>query len=65
MTLIRLAARVGRLEEQQARKPGQRWWWELPEDQWHLGAVCLSHEEALDLLDAEPGAEAESGDDAP
>jgi hypothetical protein len=65
MTLICLAARVGRLEEQQARKPGQRWWWELPEDQWRLGAIGLTHEEALGLLDAEPGAEAEGGGDAP
>lgn len=64
MTLIRLVCRVERLEQQQARRPGQHWWWELPEDQWHLGAVGLSHEEALDLLDAEPVAECKDGGDA-
>jgi hypothetical protein len=65
MTPSRLAARVGRLEEQQARKPGQRWWWELPEGQWRLGAIGLTHEEALDLLDAGPVAEGEDGGRAP
>ncbi len=58
-TLNRLVSRLERLEEQQARKPGQPWWWELPEDQWHLGAVGLTHEEALALLDAD----AENGGD--
>jgi hypothetical protein len=65
MTRIRLASLVERSEEQQARKPGQPFWWELPEDQWHPGAVGLSHEEALDLLNAEAEAEAEDGGDAP
>ncbi len=58
-TLNRLVSRLERLEEQQARKPGQLWWWELPEDQWHLGAVGLTHEQALALLDAD----AENGGD--
>jgi hypothetical protein len=58
-TLNRLVSRLERLEEQQARKPGQPWWWELPEDQWHLGAVGLTHEQALALLDAD----AENGGD--
>ncbi len=62
-TLNRLVSRLERLEEQQARKPGQPWWWELPEDQWHLGAVGLTHEEALPLLDAEANAE-DGGDPA-
>ncbi len=60
----RLAERVSRLEDlqgQQARKPDQPFWWELPEEQWHLGAVGLSHEEASALLDAE--GEAEGGGD--
>ncbi len=58
-TLNRLVSRLERLEEQQARKPGQPWWWDLPEDQWHLGAVGLTHEQALALLDAD----AENGGD--
>jgi hypothetical protein len=62
-TLNRLVSRLERLEGQQARKLGQPWWWELPEDQWHLGAVGLTHEEALALLDAEANAE-DGGDPA-
>ncbi len=62
--MSRIAARVSRLEhvqeEEQARNPGQLWWWELQKDRWHLGAVGLSHEEALAELDAtEPDADAE------
>ncbi len=62
--MSRIAARVSRLEhvqeEEQARKPGRPWWWELPEDRWHRGAIGLSHEEALAELDAtEPDADAE------
>jgi hypothetical protein len=60
----RLAEWVSRLEdpqERQARKLGQPFWWELPEEQWHLGAVGPTHEEALDLLDAKAEAEAEDG----
>ena len=61
----RIAARVSRLEDyrgaEQARKPGQPWWWELPEDQWHVGAVGLSHEDALAELDAAPDAADEGG----
>ena len=50
-----LHRRIARLEHQgeQGREPGQPWWWELPEDRWHLGAVGLSHEDALAELDAE------------
>ena len=43
-TLIRLASRVERLEERQARKPGLPLWWELPEGQWHLGAAGVTHD---------------------
>ncbi len=63
--LIRLASRVERLEERQAGKQRQRWWWELPDGQWHLGTVGLNHEEALDLLDAEPDADGGDGGRAP
>ena len=63
----RIAARISRLEhllERHAREPGQLWWWELPDDQWHLGAIGLTHEEALALLDTEPDAEGEPEGDA-
>ncbi len=57
MTLSRRVSRLESLQGEQAREPGQPFWWELPEDQWRLGAVALGHEEALDLLNAEDGAE--------
>ena len=60
----RIAARVSRLEhlqEEQACKPGQPWWWELPDDQWHLGAVGLSPEAALAEFEAAPDAAGEGG----
>ena len=63
-TLHRRMIRLEQLQSEQARKPGQPWWWELPEDQWHLGAVGLSHEEALAELDAAPDADAEEDGDA-
>ena len=59
----RIAARVLRLErlqEQRARKPGQPWW-ELPGAYWHLGAVGISHEDALAELDAAPDDGGEDG----
>ena len=58
----RIAARVSRLErlrEEQARKPGRPRWWELPDDRWHLGAVGISHEDALAELGAAPDDEGE------
>ena len=54
-------SRIERLEEQQARKPGRPFRWELPEDQRHLGAIGISHEDAIALPDAECGAEDEAG----
>lgn len=33
----------------------------VPEDQWHLGAIGISHEDAIALLDAEGDAEDEAG----
>ncbi len=59
MTLSRRVSRLESLQGEQAREPGQPFWWELPEDQWHLGAVALGHEEALDLLNAEGEGETE------
>ena len=62
-TLHRRVIRLEQLQSEQARKPGQPWWWELQEDQWQLGAVGLSHEEALAELDAIRDADGEG--DAP
>ncbi len=54
-------ARLEHLQGEQGREPGQPWWWELPEDQWHLGAIGISHEDAIALPDAEGDAEDEAG----
>jgi hypothetical protein len=62
--VTRLASWVSRLEhlqeaDERVRKPDRPWWWELPDDEWHLGAVGFSHEDALAELDA---LEAEEGE---
>ena len=54
------ADRVSRLEraheaKEENRTPRRRGRWELPGDQWQLGAVSFSHEDALAELDAEKG----------
>lgn len=50
--MTRLVSRISHLErtKEEAERVGNSggpWWWELPDDEWHLGAVGLSHEEAL------------------
>ena len=68
--MSRVGARVSRLERAkraQERTPEARqpWWWELPADLWHLGAVGISHECALAELEAARDAKGESeGDEA-